>query len=381
MSRVPKKIFLIVASGYASGPAQALVDFLRMSDLDIIEFLQHPLVAEGPGEHIQTVFRKNEAPKVKVRRRPNKPPVTYGFDFLTPLYIRRSDVWVSFNALATFQGLILRKLGRTKFVIHWSVDFVPRRFSNSFVNWLYETLDKRCCEVADLRVELSNAALQNRNQHYGLSNKSFAQTLVIPMGFWNDKVPVCSEQAWQERRIVFLGHLVDRMGLDVLLLACKILRSRNIPFQLDIIGGGPLSDWLQAQIEIDSLEDCVSLKGFVADHAHLASLLATASMGVAPYAPDSDSFTRFADPGKLKDYLGAGLPILLTDVPPNAAELAQQGGAEIVAHDADAIADAIQSLLEDESEWKKRRLNALRYREQFDWKIMLNDKLGFLIEN
>jgi glycosyltransferase involved in cell wall biosynthesis len=104
-------------------------------------------------------------------------------------------------------------------------------------------------------------------------------------------------------------------------------------------------------------------------------------MGVAPYASDSDSFTRFADPGKLKDYLGAGLPILLTDVPPNAAELAQQGGAEIVAHDADAIADAIQSLLEDESEWKKRRLNALRYREQFDWKIMLNDKLGFLIEN
>ena len=375
------KTFLIVASGYASGPAQALVDFLRMSDIDLIEFLQHPLVAEGPGEHIQTVIEKNGVQKVKVRRRPNKPPITYVFDFITPLYLRRSDVWVSFNALATFQGLILRKLGRTKFVIHWSVDFVPRRFSKLLINWLYETLDKRCCEVADLRVELSNAAMQNRNQHYSLSDKSVAQTLVIPMGFWNDKVPVCSEHASQQRRIVFLGHLVDRMGLDALLLACKILRSRNIPFQLDIIGGGPLSAWLQSQIEVDSLEECVSLKGFVADHAQLASLLATASVGVAPYAPDSDSFTRFADPGKLKDYLGAGLPILLTDVPPNAAELAQHGGAEIVGHDADSIADAIQKLLEDESEWKKRRLDALKYRDQFDWKIMLDDKLGFLINN
>ena len=375
------KTFLIVASGYASGPAQALVDFLRMSDIDLIEFLQHPLVAEGPGEHIQTVIEKNEVQKVKVRRRPNKPPITYVFDFITPLYLRRSDVWVSFNALATFHGLIIRKLGRTKFVIHWSVDFVPRRFSNPLINWLYETLDKRCCEVADLRVELSNAAMQNRNQHYSLSNKSVAQTLVIPMGFWNDKVPVCGEHASQQSRSVFLGHLVDRMGLDVLLLACKILRSRNIPFQLDIIGGGPLSAWLQSQIEVDSLEECVSLKGFVADHAQLASLLATASVGVAPYAPDSDSFTRFADPGKLKDYLGAGLPILLTDVPPNAAELAQHGGAEIVGHDADSIADAIQKLLEDESEWKKRRLDALKYRDQFDWKIMLDDKLGFLINN
>lgn len=378
---MPNSTFLIVASGYASGPAQALVDFLRMSELDHIEFLQHPLVAEGPGEHIQTVIVKNKVQQIKVRRRPNKPPVTYVFDFLTPLYLRRSDVWVSFNALATFQGLILRKLRRTNFVIHWSVDFVPRRFSNFLINWLYETLDKKCCERADLRVELSNAAMQNRNQHYSLPKKSFAETLVIPMGFWNEKVPVCDELAWHEKRIVFLGHLVDRMGLDVLLLACKVLKDRNFPFQLDIIGGGPLSTWLDDQIKIDSLDECVSLKGFVADHAQLASLLATASVGVAPYAPDLDSFTRFADPGKLKDYLGAGLPILLTDVPPNAAELALHGGAEIVRHDAVAIADAIQKLFENEVEWKKRRLNALKYREQFDWKIMLNEKLGFLIEN
>jgi glycosyltransferase involved in cell wall biosynthesis len=378
---MPNKVFLVVASGYASGPAQALVEFLRISDIDIIEFLQHPLVQEGPGEHIQTVIRKNETTKVKVRRRPNNPPITYIFDFLTPLYQRRSDVWISFNALATFQGLILRKIRKTKFVIHWSVDFVPRRFSNSFVNWLYETLDKKCCELADLRVELSNAAMESRNKHYSLPQELSRQTIVIPMGFWNDKVPVCDELAWQKRRIVFLGHLVDRMGLDVLLLACKVLRSRNIPFQLDIIGGGPLSTWLQAQIEIDSLDECVSLKGFVADHARLASLLANASVGVAPYAPDLDSFTRFADPGKLKDYLGAGLPILLTDVPPNASELVLHGGAEIIGHDADAIADAIQKLLEDEAEWKKRRSNALKYREQFDWKIMLNEKLGFLLEN
>jgi glycosyltransferase involved in cell wall biosynthesis len=377
---MPNKIFFVVASGYASGPAQALVDFLRMSEVDIIEFLQHPLVLEGPGEHIQTVIRKNETPKARIRRRPNRPPITYVFDFLTPLYLRRSDVWVSFNALATFQGLILRKLGRTKFVVHWSVDFVPRRFSNSLINWFYETLDKKCCESADLRVELSNAAKENRNKHYRLTKNAATQTLVIPMGFWNDKVPVCDDFAWQEKRIVFLGHLVDRMGLDVLLLACKVLRSRNIPFQLDIIGGGPLTTWLQDQIEVESLHECVSLKGFVEDHACLASLLANAAVGVAPYAPDPESFTRFADPGKLKDYLGAGLPILLTDVPPNAVELALHGGAEIVPHEASAIADAIQNLFEDEAEWKKRRSNALRYREQFDWKIMLNNKLGFLIE-
>jgi len=375
------RVFLIVASGYASGPAQALVDFLKMSDFETIEFLQHPLVAEGPGHHIQTVIRKNGDQQIRLRNRPNRPPITYFFDLLTPLYLRRSDVWVSFTALATIQGLLLRKFGRTQCVVHWSVDFVPRRFSNSVINWLYETLDKKCCKAANYRVELSDTALQNRDKHYDLLKSESAQALVVPMGFWNNNVPVCDEHSWNTKRIVFLGHLVDRMGLDVLLMACKVLRSRNVSFQLDIIGGGPMLSWLQDQIEIDSLEDYVSLKGFVADHATLASLLAASAVGIAPYAPDLDSFTRFADPGKLKDYLGAGLPILLTDVPPNAADLAANGGAEIVQHDADAIADAIQLLFDNEYEWEKRRSKALKYREKFDWKILFDEKLGFLFDN
>ena len=33
------------------------------------------------------------------------------------------------------------------------------------------------------------------------------------------------------------------------------------------------------------------------------------SVALAPYAPDPDSFTRFADPSKLKSYAAAGLPM------------------------------------------------------------------------
>jgi glycosyltransferase involved in cell wall biosynthesis len=375
------KTFLIVASGYASGPAQALVDFLKVSDAEVVEFLQHPLVAEGPGNHIQTLVTGNGDLKVKVRRRPNRPPITYVFDFITPLNLRRSDVWISFNALATIQGLIFRKLRRTNYVVHWSVDFVPRRFTNSLVNWVYETFDKRCCKAADLRIELSNSAMENREKQYGLLKEESARALVVPMGFWMDKVPMCEEDVWQAKRIVFLGHLVERMGLDVLLGACKTLRDRNVLFHLDIIGGGPLSDWLSEQIKIDNLQASVSLLGFEADHSVLARILASSTVAVAPYAPDPDSFTRFADPGKIKDYLGAGLPIILTDVPPNATELAEFGGAEIVAHNSYALADAIQNIFADNDEWKKRRADALNYRSQFDWKVMLENKLGFLLSN
>jgi len=50
-------------------------------------------------------------------------------------------------------------------------------------------------------------------------------------------------------------------------------------------------------------------------------LLSSASIGLATYLESEESFTQFADPGKLKNYLAAGLPIVMTRVPYNADSL------------------------------------------------------------
>jgi glycosyltransferase involved in cell wall biosynthesis len=122
----------------------------------------------------------------------------------------------------------------------------------------------------------------------------------------------------------------------------------------------------------------VRFHGFVPDHRHVERLLAEASIAAAPYRPD-ETFTQFADPGKLKAYLAAGLPIVLTDVPPNARELAAEGGAEIVPYDAAALADALAGGLESEERWHDRRAAALAYARGFDWPVLLSElvrKLG-----
>jgi glycosyltransferase involved in cell wall biosynthesis len=103
-------------------------------------------------------------------------------------------------------------------------------------------------------------------------------------------------------------------------------------------------------------------------------------VAVAPYDDSATSFTRHADPGKLKAYLAAGLPILLTDVPPNARELADQAGARITAFDDEAVAAAIEEALTTPAAWRERRERALRYAQRFDWPVLLDDllsRLGF----
>ena len=192
------------------------------------------------------------------------------------------------------------------------------------------------------------------------------------MGAWVGRVPKVPEDGWRSRRVAFLGHLVQRQGVSLLLDALALLRERGVAVSAMVIGGGPLEQELRETSRALGLADTVTFHGFVEDHRDVESLLAQASLAVAPYEPTLDSFTRYADPGKLKAYLAAGLPILLTDVPPNARELAENAGAEIVPFDAAALARAIEDGLANRSQWQSRREAALAYARGFDWSTVLS---------
>jgi glycosyltransferase involved in cell wall biosynthesis len=122
----------------------------------------------------------------------------------------------------------------------------------------------------------------------------------------------------------------------------------------------------------------VTFHGYVDDHRDVEQILAGCSIAVAPYRSSDMTFTRHADPGKLKAYLAAGLPIVLTEVPPNAHELAEHAGAEIVTDDSAALADAIARALSSPDQWRTRRSAALAYAQRFDWNRLLGDLLRTL---
>ena len=364
----------VVSSGFADGPAQPLVRFFSENGVADVIFVSHPLTGEGPAEHrVDRYLAGVRQPQI-VHARPNRPPFTYAFDPITPLHLPRVDTWIGFNCLATAQGLARRRVGLVQRVVHWNVDFVPDRFGNRMLNRLYTSLDRACCTRSNSRVELSQAALESRVQAYAMDPHG-CPVEVIPMGTWIDAAPKATALNLDAPRVVFLGHLVERMGVPLLLDALAILVERGISLAADIVGGGPLLADLDRQCAGRGLSELVTRHGFVADFDDVAKILSRACIAVAPYQVDETSFSRFADPGKLKAYLGAALPILLTDVPPNAQELAQLGGAEILPDDAVAFANAIQGLLQNRQEWLRRHAAAQLYAQRFDWGHMFSHAL------
>jgi glycosyltransferase involved in cell wall biosynthesis len=349
----------IVANGFADGPAQALRDYLVGKGNEVCTIF-HPLTAEQGRTHLVTTYARGERVRERPVRLPLRPPASFALDPFVPLLPQRVDVWFGFNPLACARGLV----ARADRVVLWSVDFVPDRFGrDTLATRIYDRIDRLCCVRADARVELSEAARNARNARHGLGD---ASAHIVPMGAWLDRVPTTTAESFRRGRVVFLGHLVERQGVETLLAA---LDGRPA----DVIGTGPLATELRAQAP-----DNVMFHGYVADHREVEGVLSEAAVAVAPYRQTAETFTRYADPGKLKAYLAAGLPIVLTDVPPNARELAVEAGAEVVADDAAAVRAAIERALASAEDWRARREAALAYARRFDWNVLLADLLAKL---
>ena len=361
----------IVSNGFADGPAQALRDYLVARDVHVVTIF-HPLTAEQGTRHRITVYGDGGLATERSVRLPLRPPASFVLDPFVPLFPAQVDVWFGFNPLACARGLVARSQRRAHRVVLWSVDFVPDRFGpKTLPTRIYDRIDRLCCTRADARVELSEAARDGRNRRHDLPPES-AHAHVVPMGAWIDRVPTTPPNGFLQRRVVFLGHLVARQGVRTLLEALSTLRD----VAADVIGTGPLEAELREHARRDGLD--VTFHGYVVDHRQVEQLLSRSSVAVAPYAQTDETFTRYADPGKLKAYLAAGLPIVLTDVPPNARELEAQAGADVVADDPAGLADAISRALGSPEEWQLRREAALAYARRFDWDVLLGDLLSGL---
>ncbi len=366
MPRIDESTFTIVSNGHVDGPAQAFRDHLVAREAASVRTIFHPLLPDEGGLHEVTVWERGERRSVCRMRLPSRPPLTYPLDLLVPAQIPRAHAWFGFNALACLSGLLPR---RADTVVYWCVDYVEERFGPGLLTRGFNAVDGYCCRRADARFELSKRArLARDSRHRG---KGLAPAHIVPMGAWLDRLSTTPEDGHAAQRVVFLGHLVERQGVSALLAA---LASLDEGVVADVIGRGPMLEPLREEAARLGIAERVTFHGYVPRHEDVEALLAAASVGVAPYEPGS--FTSYADPGKLKSYLAAGLPIVTTTVPPNARALEQAGAAVIVEGSPAELAAAIARLLGAPEEWRAGRAAALRLARDYDWPVIFDDALA-----
>jgi len=237
------------------------------------------------------------------------------------------------------------------------------------LNYFYHKLEIYCVVHSDETWNVSPRIAQGREKLFNLSEKKYLQK-VVPIGVWNETIKKIQFNRIKRHQIVFLGHLLKKQGVQVVLESIPIIIQQIPDFKFIILGGGEYQADLQELSSKLQIEKYVEFKGWIKDRKEIDGILGVSALAVAVYKPEEDNlsnFTYYADPTKIKDYLANGLPVILTNVPYNAYELEERRCGIVVEYRKEKVSKAIISLLKNQEKLKIYRQNAFSYAKEFDW--------------
>lgn len=365
------KRVLIITHSFVTGPPHELRDYLRDKGA-ATAYIDHPFSYAPVINSSITLYRDGKA--VQKRRAPAlRGPefALYIKDFLLTLYFairlrQRFDVCFGVDNLNAFAGWLLKGMGLVDKVIYYSQDYTPKRFPNPLMNWLYHFLDRFCCYRCDGVWFQTEEMFQVRCQN-GLDSSRCRPRVTVPGGNHFRQENIVPLVKIDRHRLVYLGHLREHKGLELLLESLPQVVARVPQTSLLVIGGGPLEGKLKAQALGLGLASRVTFTGMIEDHREVERLLATCGVGVAPYVPDPNSFTFYTSPGKPTAYMAAGLPVVIVRVPPIAREIEEWGAGIAIDYDQGQLVAALVRLLEDDAFHARCRERAIAYSANFTW--------------
>ncbi|NLT26226.1 MAG: glycosyltransferase family 4 protein [Microbacteriaceae bacterium] len=166
-----------------------------------------------------------------------------------------------------------------------------------------------------------------------------AKVEVVPMGADLSTVRPRTDGDGVEARLLFVGRLVEKKGLAVLLDALR--RLDDVAWRLTVIGDGPLRDELEAMAP-DGAE-FVGKQGREA----LREAYASADIAIFPSMPSS-SGDQDGLPVAMLEAMGAGCAVIASDLPGISEAIADGAdGVLVPPRDEAALAGAIRALVAD----------------------------------
>ena len=370
--------YLVLTHYMVDGAPQALVRYLSALVGTEVTYVGHPL-EPGFADH-ECFISSQGVTRVRTQFKSliTLPVICWLWDIVLTLFwvikFRRAyNTCVASGCVNVVAALILKRLGIVDTVIFYSIDFVPRRFANAFLQALYRMFDNAAFVMADVTWCLTDRMVQARKRQVR-AFRSAKTDVVVPIGVDN-RTPPYDESHIERHTIVYVGMVLEKQGLQIVIPALRALQARYPAFRLRIVGDGPFLGRIRELVHAHDVKSLVEFCGLVTDRERLAERVGTAAIGLATYAPTSDSFTWYADPTKPKDYMALGIPVIITEVPEIAQTIHAAGAGRLVPYDTNEVFDAIDALLADDDDWRDARQAALRLSHAYRWDAIFEQAL------
>ncbi len=360
---------------FAYGHTHALAEYLRERASRFI-FIQHPFAFRRFYPSTVELYvsgrlvKRGIAPSIRA-------PETVMFIkdlLLTIIFALRTrrpvQLFIGADALNALSGIILRAIGFTPFVILFAIDFTPRRFSNRLTNFLYHTLNLVVARHCDLIWAVSRRIKKGYQEVYGIQRP----IIIVPAGA--HRAPVTPDPQITHNRLVFLGTLDKSKGLQLAIRALPIIRERIPDVKLFIIGTGSYHDDLVRLVNDLQVENAVEFIGHLPNHKRVMLMLTQCDIGLAPYVPDVTSISVYGAPFKIREYLIAGLSVIVTNVPETVQEVSDRHAGVVIDYEVESLANAVIHFLSDQALLQTYKENAIRLGQEYLWDKIFDHALA-----
>ena len=384
---INKNLKVIILTHYlVYGAPQALREYLVNCKIEYLLFVGHPLQSDTSRSYFETFKNGKLSKRTELKLRSKITFINYITEILLNLFIllknrKQVDIIFGVDPLNCTVGILMKKLGFAKNLVYYTIDFTPKRFQNRFLNQIYYSLDKICAKFSDETWNVSGRIAKGRERFYGMKESEYNRQRVVPIGVWLKKVKRLPFSKIEKHQLLFLGNLLEKQGVQLVLQAIPKIITKLPDFHFLIIGGGEYEEPLKELASKLGIGSHVTFTGWIKDRNEIDQIMSTSAAAIAMYDKNKDTFTYYADPTKLKDYLSAGLPILLTSLPHNALDIEKERCGIIVSYDADVLAKKIIELLNNENKLIEFRKNAERYIEKYRWEIIFENNINRLLKD
>ena len=369
----------VIVAGYVTevyGPVQALRNYLIKKTGELI-YITHPFAySKLEGSAAEFYVNGKVTNTVKGHKRGANQffqwllDMIFNIKFVSGLKTK-TNVFIAIDNLNALTAIVLKWFGKVDTVAYYIIDHTPRRFANPVFNWLYETIDGFACKNSDYIWSLSQRIADAKNIKFKLKGSN---NIVVPVGVELDKVDAFTvEEKIAKKTMILMSMLDETKGVQLLIDSMQDIIKEVPSAELLIIGTGPYETKLKEQAINLKLEKNVKFLGLM-DHDTLFKFIPHHRIGLAPYINDANNYSWYADPTKPKEYLGCGLPLVITDVPWIAEEVAKRPMGVVCKYERVSLVAACVKMLKDDDFYKICLKNSIDFASTLSW-VVIYDKI------
>lgn len=281
-------------------------------------------------------------------------------------------VFFGINYFCTFCGIFLKKLGKIDYVIYRVMDFfpLPKNGPYRLLNKIFYSFDKYCLKNSDSIWFTTEGHIIGREK-YGYFDRNVQDYQLMPLAINLKKFFTIS---YPKNNLVYCGVVSRYHLLDLVFDCVKILKKDFPDIKLKIIGTGPDEEYFRNLAQKKKLNKNIIFYGFVEEGKRFRSLMADNVLGIALYK-DEEDFMKYTEPAKVKYYLNFGVPVVVSDVPKIAKELADQKVSFCVRNNQNEIVEIIKKYLKNKNMQKEYKKNIKNFVKKIDVDYLLEKNI------